>query len=59
MIEEIEKILNYSFKDKELLNVALIHKSYNEGSKKDLPDNDPTSQRTVVVPRSGLQSRGA
>jgi len=40
MLQEIEKKFNYSFKDKELLTTALIHKSYNEGLKKDLPDNE-------------------
>ena len=40
MIEELEKTLNYTFKNKELLRTALIHKSYNEGLQKDLPDNE-------------------
>lgn len=40
MIEELEKELSYSFKNKELLRTALIHKSYNEGLQKDLPDNE-------------------
>ncbi|MCU0284958.1 MAG: ribonuclease III [Acidobacteria bacterium] len=40
MIEELEKLLNYTFKNKELLRTALIHKSYNEGMQKDLPDNE-------------------
>lgn len=40
MLEELEKELNYSFKNKELLRNALIHKSYNEGLKKGLPDNE-------------------
>jgi len=40
MIEELEKELKYSFKNKELLRTALIHKSYNEGMQRDLPDNE-------------------
>lgn len=40
MIEEVEKQLNYSFRNKEFLRTALIHKSYNEGMQKDLPDNE-------------------
>lgn len=40
MIEELEKELKYTFKNKELLRTALIHKSYNEGMQKDLPDNE-------------------
>ena len=40
MLEELEKELNYTFKNKEILRNALIHKSYNEGLKKDLPDNE-------------------
>ncbi len=40
MLEELEKELNYTFKNKELLRNALIHKSYNEGVKKGLPDNE-------------------
>jgi len=40
MIEELEKKLEYTFKNKELLRNALIHKSYNEGLKKGLPDNE-------------------
>jgi ribonuclease-3 len=40
MLEELEKKLNYNFKNKETLRTALIHKSYNEGLKKDLPDNE-------------------
>jgi ribonuclease-3 len=40
MIEELEKALSYNFKNKELLRTALIHKSYNEGLQKDLPDNE-------------------
>lgn len=40
MIEELEQLLNYTFKNKELLRTALIHKSYNEGMQKDLPDNE-------------------
>jgi ribonuclease-3 len=40
MIEELETKLNYTFKNKELLRNALIHKSYNEGLKKGLPDNE-------------------
>ncbi|MFC2155392.1 ribonuclease III [Acidobacteriota bacterium] len=40
MLEELEEALNYNFKNNELLKNALIHKSYNEGLKKDLPDNE-------------------
>jgi len=40
MLEELEKKLNYTFKNKEILKNALIHKSYSEGSQKDLPDNE-------------------
>jgi ribonuclease III len=40
MLEELEKKLSYTFKNKELLRNALIHKSYNEGLKKGLPDNE-------------------
>jgi len=40
MLEELEKELNYTFKNKEILRNALIHKSYNEGLKKGLPDNE-------------------
>ncbi|MCP5046600.1 MAG: ribonuclease III [bacterium] len=40
MLEELEKELNYTFKNKEVLRNALIHKSYNEGLKKGLPDNE-------------------
>ncbi len=40
MAEELEKNLNYSFKNKELLKNALTHKSYNEGLQKKLPDNE-------------------
>ncbi len=40
MIEELEKELKYTFKNKELLRTALIHKSYNEGMQKDFPDNE-------------------
>jgi ribonuclease III len=40
MIEELEKRLDYTFKDKELLRDALTHKSFNEGVKKGLPDNE-------------------
>ncbi|MCP5102714.1 MAG: ribonuclease III [bacterium] len=40
MIEELEEQLNYTFRNKELLRTALIHKSYNEGMQKDLPDNE-------------------
>jgi ribonuclease III len=40
MLEELEKELNYSFRNKETLRNALIHKSYNEGLKKGLPDNE-------------------
>lgn len=37
---ELEKTLKYGFRNKTLLQNALIHKSYNEGSRKDLPDNE-------------------
>lgn len=37
---DIEKILNYSFHNRTLLQNALIHKSFNEGSRNDLPDNE-------------------
>ncbi len=40
MMEELEHKINYTFKNKELLRNALIHKSYNEGVKKGLPDNE-------------------
>ncbi len=40
MLGELEKELNYRFKNKEILKIALIHKSYNEGLQKDLPDNE-------------------
>ena len=40
MLEEIEKKLQYNFKNKENLRTALIHKSYNEGSHKNLPNNE-------------------
>lgn len=39
-MEELEKILNYNFKNKEILRKALIHKSYNEGKKKDILNNE-------------------
>ncbi|MGE5340559.1 MAG: ribonuclease III [Candidatus Omnitrophota bacterium] len=40
MIEELEKKINHTFRNKELLRNALIHKSYNEGLKKGRPDNE-------------------
>jgi len=40
MIEALEKELNYTFKKKELIRTALIHKSYNEGVQKNLPHNE-------------------
>lgn len=40
MIEELEKKLGYSFKNKEILKNALIHKSYHEGLQKDLLNNE-------------------
>jgi ribonuclease-3 len=40
MLEELEKNLNYTFKNKEILRNALIHKSYHEGVQKGLPDNE-------------------
>lgn len=39
-MEELEHKINYTFRNKELLRNALIHKSYNEGVKKGLPDNE-------------------
>jgi ribonuclease-3 len=40
MIDELEKKIDYTFKNKELLRNALTHKSYNEGLKTGLPDNE-------------------
>ncbi|MCK5058807.1 MAG: ribonuclease III [Candidatus Aminicenantes bacterium] len=40
MLEELEKALNYNFKNKEIFKNALTHKSYNEGLQKNLPDNE-------------------
>lgn len=40
MSELIEKKLGYHFKNKDNLRLALIHKSYNEGLRRDLPDNE-------------------
>ncbi len=40
MLEELEVVLEYTFKNKENLRNALIHKSYNEGLKNGLPDNE-------------------
>ncbi len=40
MLEELEKEINYTFRNKETLRNALIHKSYNEGLKKGLLDNE-------------------
>jgi ribonuclease-3 len=40
MLEELENNLNYNFKNKEILKNSLIHKSYNEGLQKKLPDNE-------------------
>lgn len=40
MLEELEKNLDYTFKNKEILRNGLIHKSYHEGLKKGLPDNE-------------------
>jgi ribonuclease-3 len=40
MLEDLEKQLDYNFKSKELLKNALVHKSYHEGIKKGLPDNE-------------------
>ena len=40
MLEDLEKNLNYTFKNKENLKNALIHKSFHEGVKKGLPDNE-------------------
>ena len=40
MLKELEENLNYNFRNKEILQNALIHKSYNEGLKKNLPDNE-------------------
>lgn len=39
-MEELEKILNYNFKNKEILRKALTHKSFNEGKKKGTLDNE-------------------
>lgn len=40
MLEEIEKTIGFTFKNKEFLKKALIHKSYNEGLQKNLPHNE-------------------
>jgi len=40
MLKELEKIINYNFKNKDILKNALIHKSYNEGMQNGLPDNE-------------------
>ncbi len=42
MLEELEKNLGYTFKNKEVLRRALIHKSYHEGLQTEtgLPDNE-------------------
>jgi ribonuclease-3 len=40
MLEELEKKLNYTFKNKDILKEALVHKSYHEGLQKGLPDNE-------------------
>lgn len=40
MLAELEAILSYNFKNKEILKNALIHKSYNEGLQNGLPDNE-------------------
>lgn len=40
MLDELETLLNYTFRNKDVLRNALIHKSYNEGLKKGLPDNE-------------------
>lgn len=40
MIEELENKLNYHFRNKEILRNALIHKSYNEGLKENLVNNE-------------------
>ena len=40
-MEEFEKVINYTFKDKELLKVALTHSSYaNEHKKQHLKYNE-------------------
>ncbi len=39
-MNEIETILNYAFRNRSLMQNALIHKSFNEGSRRDLPDNE-------------------
>ncbi len=41
MSEELEKRIGYSFKNKELLNQALTHKSFNEGA----PDRQPHNEK--------------
>lgn len=40
MIEELENKLGYNFKNKDILKNALIHKSYHEGMKKYLQNNE-------------------
>lgn len=40
MIEELEQKINYHFRNKEILGNALIHKSYNEGVKKETINNE-------------------
>jgi ribonuclease-3 len=40
MFHELEQRLNYKFKNKETLQQALTHKSYHEGVKKGLADNE-------------------
>jgi len=39
-MEKLEKILNYNFKNKEILRKALTHKSFNEGKKRGTLDNE-------------------
>lgn len=39
-MEELEEILNYKFKNKEILRKALTHKSFNEGKKKGTLNNE-------------------
>jgi ribonuclease-3 len=40
VIEELEKKINYHFRNKDILGNALIHKSYNEGVKKETINNE-------------------
>ncbi len=40
MIEELQRHLNYTFRNEEFLREALTHRSFHEGSRKPLPDNE-------------------